>query len=156
MKWACSTAIIPYLIRMNAFEESQRLVDLINTQNGNVNNLWSIYTVVLFGFAGFIFANNNARTSKHYPYLIGLFVVFAITNGWVIYKSQYLLYVANVELGKLLTMESFTTAYPAWTTTLAEINPSPAWMIFAFHLFVDALIVFVLFKLRKSEEPEVT
>jgi len=133
---------------MNHFEESQRLVELINSQNGNVNNLWSIYTVVLFGFAGFLFANNNARESKHYHYLIGLFVLFACFNAWVIYKSQHLLYVANGELSKLLKIESFTEAYPAWTTTLAEFNPSQAWMVALFHLFVDVLIVFVLFRLR--------
>ena len=120
----------PYKITLeteiNYVEESQRLVDLMNAQGGQVNAFWSVYAVVLFGLAGFIFSNANVRQSPHFKYLILLFGLFAFANGAVIYKAQGIIFFANEELQRLLQVKTFVETHPYWTATIAKFSPTPA------------------------------
>ena len=137
------------------FEEAQQLLDLINTQSGNVNNLWSIYSVVLFGLASLIASNSKIRQSGQLKNLIGLFIIFALSNLYVIYKAQHMVYSADLQLNEMLQIKEFVAQRPFWTKPLAEISASPAWLIALFHLVLDVFAVVIMVKLhRKASEAQ--
>lgn len=135
---------------VSSIAESERLMNLINAQGGNINNLWSIYAVVLFGLTGYVLANDNIRQSRYFTHLIVLFGLFSLANLGVIYKAQQIVFTAATEIRKIIESGSMSDEHAGWATTLATVSASHPLFIAGFHLALDIFIIYVLVRYRKK------